>query len=136
MKIATLFLIFFLCITYSVIAQEKDSVLRYPVYIKFQSICCGVPDDLPLRNFINRFKKKNKIKSMAAYQISPMGKEGEYDLGFSLRELNAKKRNLFITGIVDLTKKMNDKGNATAELNATIHISELPKKVSINKISF
>ena len=128
--------LFILSIPFTVYAQQKDSVLKYPLLIKFQSICCGVPDDAPLRKSIAQFKKKYKIKSMVAYRISPMRKEGDYDLGFPLSKLNAAKRTIFINQMTAVSKLMNDKGNATPELNSNILVSELPKRISIEKISF
>ena len=39
-------------------AQEKDSTIQYPIVVKFQSKCCGVPDAAPLKKAILKFKKK------------------------------------------------------------------------------
>jgi hypothetical protein len=41
------------------------------------------------------FKKKNKIKSIAYYSISPMGKEAVYYMAFSLSELRKAQKAIF-----------------------------------------
>lgn len=60
--------------------------------IQFHSVCCGVPSEIPVVKMIKSFKKKNHIKSITAYHIGPLGKEGEYDLAFQLTELNKSQR--------------------------------------------
>ena len=63
-------------LTFSLCAQPQKTVYRYVV--KFNSECCGVPNNTPLLQAISTFKKKNKIKSFTYYNIAPMGREGEY----------------------------------------------------------
>ncbi len=82
----------------------------YPLVISFQSQCCGVPSDSAVRKFIVSFKKKYKIKKITAYHIGPMGREGEYDLAFTLNELSKKKAGYFISKIKNIKPLRSDRG--------------------------
>lgn len=123
----------------SVTAQQKkkkEKCLFYPVVVEFRSVCCGVPSDKPLQQFINTFKKQNRIVKINADKIAPMGKEGEYYLAFTLKEMNRKQKFLFRNNLKNITAKMNDKGNASVEENMNIFKSELPRNVKISKVGW
>ena len=109
-------------------AQNRDSII-YPVTIQFLSECCGVPGDAPLKKFLKDFKKQHKIKSLAAWHIGPMGREGEYYLAFPLKELNKKQALLF-------TDKIKDRGSAVCVENMKIAADELPARASTEKVIF
>ncbi len=115
---------------------QDSSKTRYPVVVFFQSICCGVPSEKPVIDFINAFKKKNKIQRITANQIGPMGKEGEYYLAFSLRELSKKQAKLFVNGIKNINKLPDDPGILTIKESMEINTAEIPRRASIKKISF
>lgn len=115
---------------------QDSSKTRYPVVVSFQSICCGVPSEKPVIDFINAFKKKNKIQRITANQIGPMGKEGEYYLAFSLRELSKKQAKLFVNGIKNINKLPDDPGILTIKESMEINTAEIPRRASIKKISF
>jgi hypothetical protein len=116
-------------------AQTFDSTL-YPLTIKFASICCGVPSDVPLKKEIKLFKTKNKIKSIKAIKISPMGKEGEYWICFKLKELSKKQKINFSDKLCKVTKKMTDRGNAYCENNIQVVKSELPQNLKMEPIIY
>lgn len=132
------FLLGFVCIMTSILckATSNDSTLHYPVVVKFQSMCCGVPSDAPLQKMISIFKRKYHVKSMTAYHIGPLGREGEYVLGFSLSELNNKKKQKFIAKLKSTATIMKDKGNAEIEVNYKVSTSSLPSRASIEKVNF
>ena len=115
---------------------QDTSKTKYPVVVSFQSICCGVPSEKPVVYFITAFKKKNKIKLITADQIGPMGKEGEYYLAFSLRELSKKQKKLFVTGIKNINKLPDDPGILTIKESMEINTAEIPRRATIKKISF
>jgi hypothetical protein len=105
----------------------------YRVVVKFGSMCCGVPSDKPLLNYIASFKKKNKIKKIVCYKIGPMGREGEYDMAFSLKELKQKQIELFVKEITSLATTMKEQGYVNVEENleidtATIGRATIDKK--------
>lgn len=124
-KIAILITIIIAVSCQQINAQESQTATVYPVVIQFQSECCGVPDDGPLRQFIRAFKKKNKIRKITAYHIGPMGKEGEYHLAFPLKELNKKQKVSFAKRLRIVTKSLKDKGRAEFVQQMKIDITEL-----------
>jgi hypothetical protein len=116
-------------------AQVADST-KYPLIIKFGSECCGVPSDAPLKKEIKYFKSKNKIKSLKAIKISPMGREGEYWICFKLRELSKKQKINFSDKLCKTTKKMTDKGYASCETDTQVIKSTLPQNAKMDTLIF
>lgn len=112
-------------------AQSQKTVYRYVV--KFNSECCGVPSATPLVNSVLKFKKKNNIKKLAYYKISPMGREGEYYMAFQLKELTEKKLVMFMKEINATVLKMKDKGSATTEENVILDKQDLSGRTTITK---
>ncbi len=106
MKNIFLTLIFITITTNYGFSQEK-----YRIGIGFYSICCGTPDGKPIFDYINIFKKANKIKTIEATLVSGLGKEGEHKYLFSLKELSKSQRSKFISKIklicADFEKKRN-----------------------------
>ena len=130
------FSFFFFLFFQDVSAQKKDTVLTYPIVIKFQSKCCGVPDGEPLRKMILSFKKRNKLKYIISYQIGPLGREGEYIAAFPLTEMNKRQRQLFVTKIHKIVPTLHDKGYATIQKTYSVVSKELPSNVTITQIEF
>ena len=106
---------------------------RYPLVIEFHSFCCGVPNDAPLLKYIAGFKKKYKIKKIAYDRIGPLGREGEYDMAFSLRELNKKQAGIFIKEVKLIVADLKDRGGADAEENISVEMpgSSVKKKMAL-----
>lgn len=134
--IRILFFISLCFIGISTNAQTKDSIIRYPIMIQFQSVCCGVPSQQPLISFIKTFKRNNKVKKITAYRIGPLGKEGEYNVGFKLTELNRAQKKSFIKKIKLLVPKLNDKGMAVLNEMVTINLNEFPANVTVERINY
>lgn len=128
--------ILFLMLSFYCKAGLVDSTLNYPIVVKFQSICCGVPSAAPLEKMIKTFKRKQRLKSISAFRIGPLGREGEYVLAFPLLELNVIKREKFICKIKTIVPKMKDKGNAEFEINYSANTTLLPSRVTIEKIMY
>jgi hypothetical protein len=120
-KIIVLSFLFF--ITMSSIAQ----INKYRVVVKFGSMCCGVPSNKPLLDYVATFKKKNKIKKLVCDSIGPMGREGEYDMGFTLKELKKAQVETFVKEITVLASTMKEQGYANVEENVEVD------KVSIGR---
>jgi len=132
----SLFTILIIIFSQFVYAQQKDSLLSYPIAVKFQSICCGVPDGTPLRRMVLSFKKKNKLKHIASYHIGPLGREGEYIVGFPLEEMTQKQKNYFIKKIKMTVPKLKDKGKAIYEEPFSVSTHNLPSNLTIERIDF
>ena len=111
------------------IAQGENG--SYPVAVAFHSKCCGVPDNKPVIDYVKAFKKKYRIKTISYDRVGPLGREGEYDMCFSLKEMSKKKAKLFISGLKKITPKMIDKGMAEVEENKSR--SDFPGRAQITK---
>ena len=97
----------------------------YRMVVKFGSMCCGVPSNKPLLDYIAAFKKKNKIKKIVYDNMSPMGKEGEYHMAFTLKELKKNQIVIFIKEVTTLATTMKEKGYATVEEDVEIDKASL-----------
>ncbi len=117
----------------SIATKAAPPPVTYKYVVKFNSECCGVPDAAPLLKSIASFKKKNKIKKISYYLISPMGREGEYYMAFNLSELCKKQRSRFIKEIDATVINMKDKGSCTTEQNLTIDKNSLSSRTTIIK---
>jgi hypothetical protein len=126
-KIIMLILLSF--ITVSSIAQ----INKYRVVVKFGSMCCGVPSNKPLLDYVAAFKKKNKIKKIICDSIGPMGKEGEYDMAFTLKELKKKQVEVFVKEVTTLASTMKEQGYANVEENVDIDLSSLGRATKEKK---
>jgi hypothetical protein len=120
MKNIFLTLIFTCLVTNQGFSQDNEERIS----IGFYSICCGTPDGKPIFDYIKTFKKANKIKDIQATLISGLGREGEHEYRFTLKELTKSQRIKFISKIKticsDFEKKRNpnqDGGMTIQELN-------------------
>ena len=116
-----------------IIANAETHPVTYRYVIQFNSQCCGVPDSEPLMKVIQAFKKKNKIKKISYFLISPMGREGEYHMAFPLTEMSKKQSALFIKQINSLAETLKDKGSVTTEQNMVVDKENLSSRTVITK---
>jgi hypothetical protein len=121
----------FLLLSLNSFAQKTT----YRVVVKFGSMCCGVPSNKPLLDYVTAFKKKNKIKKIACDSIGPMGKEGEYDMAFTLKELKKKQIEIFVKEVTALARTMKEQGYTTVEENVEIDKTSLGR-ATIQKKNF
>jgi hypothetical protein len=117
-------------------AQTKDSIIQYTVVIEFHSVCCGVPSQTPLFSFIKNFKKTNKIKKIRVFKISPLGKEGEYNLVFKLSEFNRAQKKMFIKKLKQIVPTLTDEGMAVLNENVEVNFSSYPSNVTFERIFY
>ena len=116
---------------------QQDSTRTFPVVVSFQSECCGVPSQTSLRNYIKSFKKKYKIKkAITAERIGPMGREGEFYLAFTLKELSKTKATYFIKGVKKIKKLSADKGSMEVKENMEIDPATLPGRFDNDPVKF
>lgn len=116
--------IIFACVA-GITSLQAQSVKNYRVTVAFNSIGTGVPNNKPLISYINKFKKTYKIKAIIAEQIGPLGREGEYKLGFMLKEMNKSRQALFIKGLTNVVATMKDRGMAELAENDQIDFASL-----------
>lgn len=114
-------------------AQQQDSTI-YPIVIQFNSIGTGVPGDSALRSYITSFKKKNKVKKIKAFHIGPMGREGEYWLCFSLKELTPKQASVFKKEIKLIAEKPTERGLTVFVENMAIGKDQISGRRTISQV--
>lgn len=135
MKLSIIITIVLLSAIEPVLAQDSSRI-NYPLVVSFGSQCCGVPSETPLKNCIASFKKKYKIKKIKAVHIGPLGREGEYDIAFSLAELNKKQKKDLVTRVKKIKKLSADPGYLTVRENVEVIPAEQPKRASNKIIEF
>ncbi len=105
-KLISIFFIFLFSLAF---AQKNENYIR----IDFSSICCGPPSEKPLVDFIENFRKENKLKDFEIWQETGLGHEGEYALYIGIDQLKCKKKKKekFITGMKTLINTFTEKRN-------------------------
>ena len=115
---------------------QDTAVTRFPIVVSFHSICCGVPSDSSIASYILAFKKKNKLKSIKAAHIGPMGKEGEYYLAFPLKELSKKQAKAFIAGLKKVKKLSEETDEISFMENYSLIPTKLPGRATVREVIF
>ena len=110
---------------------QTDSARSYKMVVSFHSFASGVPSSKPLADYIVKFKKANKIKSISAERIGPYGREGEYKLCFTLAELTKKQRKLFISRVKTVVATMKERGSADVQQDVTLLKDDMPAPATI-----
>ncbi len=136
--IPLIFLLIFSAFASTANAQKKEDTtsITYPVCLHFQSVCCGVPDEKKLKIWIAGFKKIYNIRKIRALHVGPLGREGEYDLYFSLNGLKKSTKQSFLKGIKKLSTGLKDPGMVTVEENAIFKKSDLPGTADVENIRY
>lgn len=112
-------------------AQKDSSATTYKMVVTFSSFASGPPSSAPLLAYIKKFKKVNKLRSIKADHIGPLGREGEYKLAFKLNELTRRQRALFIKRVTALAATMKEKGSASVTENETINRNDIPERATV-----
>ena len=133
MKKGLLFIFTIVLLSTTVFAQKINT---YAVVVSFNSMCCGVPDNTPVKKLIRNFKKQYKIKSMSVDSIGPMGREGEYYLAFRLKELSKSQKIKFVQQLKKIAPSMKDKGSAEIKENVVVDKADLSSRTTISTLKF
>lgn len=110
---------------------QTEKAQIYKVVVSFGSFAEGVPSAQPLLDFIQQFKKEQKLTCICADHIGPLGREGEYKLAFALTDWSKKKIEKFIKGVTQVATRMNERGQATVTTNETISPTDIPSRATI-----
>jgi hypothetical protein len=70
------------------------------------------------------------------FKIGPLGREGEYHLGFKLTEFNRAQKKSFIKKIKQIVPKLNDKGLAVVNENVEVNLSNFSSNVTVKLIYY
>ena len=119
----------------NVFAQTENEQ-TYKVSVYFGSFAEGVPSEKPLITFLEKFKKENKLACICADRIGPLGREGEYKLAFALDGMSKRKTDKFIKQITEVAATMNERGQATVNLDDKINLSELSERTTLKSVVF
>ena len=116
--------------------KSPSAASVYPIVVKFLSTGAGVPSDEPLRRAVLSFKKKNKLKLIQAARIAPLGKEGEYYMGFEMNEMTVRQKKEFITAIRAVVGEMDDRGKAEVEQNVAYSSIPTSSRTTTQVVAF
>jgi hypothetical protein len=118
-------------------SQKNENYLQ----IGYHSMCCGTPSADPVMNYVNQFKKKNKIKNFEIYRQSGLGREGEFNLYVGTDGFSKKQKSKFISGlrlVVDSqnkTRKPNRDGTVTFDETETVKKADLSNARNLTLIN-
>ncbi len=65
---------------------QKEANKIYNIYVFFGSIGTGTVSNKPLLQLMDKFEVEQKVSFVKVEKISPLGREGEYALGFILED--------------------------------------------------
>jgi hypothetical protein len=110
-------------------AQKNENYLQ----IGYHSMCCGTPSADPVLNYINQFKKKNKIKNFEVYRQNGLGREGEFNIYIGTDGFSQKQKSKFITGL-QATVNSQNKARKRPNSDGTVSFdtTELVKKADLS----
>jgi hypothetical protein len=98
----------------------------FELVVQFNSFCCGVPDEEPIRDVIHQVLVEEDVSGIIGWKLSPMGKEGEYWICFqSDRSFNSIKPRL-TEALTELVKKPQETGSITLDSNLMLNQINLP----------
>ncbi|MEP6677309.1 MAG: hypothetical protein ABJA78_19265 [Ferruginibacter sp.] len=106
-------------------AGKKDKVAKYEAAVHFSSICCGTSGDDFLKTFLKKFNTQNKV-AVPAQKLGGCGREGEFNVLFSLTKLKKNISTKFIAGLKVVVEKQNQfiktEGQSKGPLNISYNI--------------
>jgi len=108
----------------------------FPLVMQFNSYCCGVPDEQPIRDAIHELLIREKKSKLIAWKLAPMGKEGEYWICFEGDRRFFSMQSEFIESVTVFTKQSHDKGGISLDSNRIIDPVSLPKQAKWEKMNF
>jgi hypothetical protein len=118
-----------LLITFSANAQHKIKMpTKYDIVVAFGSMCCGTAADNFLSAYVKGFNKKYKV-TVPAYKASGCGREGEYNVLFSLAKLKTGTKRKFLGDLKALIPQQEQK-NKTKDANSGSISLEYNKEAS------
>lgn len=108
----------------------------FALVIKFNSVCCGVPDEQPLRDVIHQIVSDEDESGFIGWKLSPMGKEGEYWICIQgdrkFRSLQSK----LTDAVSELAKQPQERGGISLDSNFVLQSSSIPQQAKWESIWF
>lgn len=110
-------------------AQKDQNYLE----VGYASICCGPPSEDAVINYVTQFQKKNKIKAIEVYQVSGLGREGEFNLYIGIDKLTKVQRNKLIKGLQSTINSQNSQRNENRDGIVNFDGAMLVKKSDLSQ---
>jgi len=101
--------------------------------IGYHSMCCGTPSADPVMNYVNQFKKKNKIKNFEIYRQSGLGREGEFNLYVGTDGFSKTQKSKFISSLKATIDSQNKTRNPNSGGTVSFEETEMVKKADLSK---
>ncbi len=98
----------------------------YPVAVFFNSICCGTPSEVFLKDYVKNFNKNNAVK-VTADIAAGCGREGEFTVLFDLSSIPVSKKAVagkFMSGLKKLVTETDAKNKQTNTSSGGIEVVE------------
>ncbi len=107
-----------------------------PFVVQFNSFCCGVPDQKPIRDAIHQVLINEGKSGILAWKLSPMGKEGEYWICFQTDRTFRSLKHKLIDAIDTVAKQPQERGGITLDSNFILNQSSIPQHAKWESIWF
>lgn len=111
------------------IAQKSENYLS----VGYASVCCGPPSDKPVRDFLSRFKSKNKLKNLEIYKQTGLGREGEYNLYIGTDFLSRTQKAGLIKGLKGAVETQNKARTKDSDGMVNFNEEKVIKKTDLSR---
>jgi hypothetical protein len=108
----------------------------FPLVMQFNSYCCGVPDEQPIRDAIHELLIREKKSKLIAWKLAPMGKEGEYWICFQSDRTYRSLQHKLIDAIEAVTMQRQERGGITLDSNIILQRTSIPQQAKWESIWF
>lgn len=109
-------------------AQKPSHTTPEYISLEYTSICCGTPNEAPVKDFITFFAKKYKKNNLQVYKQSGLGREGEYKLFINIGGMNNEEKTLFTNELEKIVKKQNQQRNTGSDGYVHYHSQSISKE--------
>jgi len=110
-------------------AQKSENYLS----VGYASVCCGPPSDKPVRDFLSRFKSKNKLKNLEIYKQTGLGREGEYNLYIGTDFLSRTQKAGLIKGLKGAVETQNRARTKDSDGMVNFNEEKVVKKTDLSR---
>ncbi|MDQ1095532.1 MULTISPECIES: hypothetical protein [Chryseobacterium] len=101
--------------------------------VGYASVCCGTPSEKPVMDYLNSFKKKNKVSSLEILKHSGLGREGEYNLYIGTDKLSVPQRTSLVKGLKAVVDAQNNSRKQDSDGLVNFNENETLSKADVSK---
>ncbi|WP_294214981.1 hypothetical protein [uncultured Chryseobacterium sp.] len=110
-------------------AQKSENYLQ----VGYASVCCGTPSEKPVMDYLNSFKKKNKVSTLEILKQSGLGREGEYNLYIGTDRLSGTQKTNLMKGLKAAIDVQNNSRKKESDGMVNFNGSETIKKADLSR---